>query len=101
MAVHYVDNTLSENENEAVETHIPQQQVRFQDQKASTPRFGTKIPRHQEMEANKPQHRDSKTFFQGMNIHGIEIQTLKNHNITIPRPKSHVIKFLGNSIRRH
>ena len=46
-------NRFSENENEAVEAHIP----RHRDPK-------TKKPRHRETETINPRHRDSKTFFQ-------------------------------------
>ena len=69
-------NSFSENENEAVEAHIP----RHQDSK-------TKKPQHQETETNKPRHRDSKAFF----------QRTKSRDIEIPRPKSHDIEFLWNS----
>ena len=60
-------NRFSENENEAVEAHIP----RHRDSK-------TKKPQHRETETNKPRHRDSKAFF----------QRTKSHDIEIPRPKS-------------
>ena len=43
-------NRFSENENEAVEAHIP----RHRDSK-------TKKPRHRDSKTKKPQHRDSKT----------------------------------------
>ena len=43
-------NRFSENENEAVEAHIP----RHRDSK-------TKKPRHRDSKAEKPRHRDSKT----------------------------------------
>ena len=67
-------NRFSENENEAVEAHIPQ----HQDSK-------TKKPRHREMETVNPQHRDSKTFFQRRKSHDIEIPIPKNHSIEFPR----------------
>ena len=69
-------NRFSENENEAVEAHIP----RHRDSK-------TKKPRHRETETVNPQHRDSKTFF----------QMTKSHDIKISRPKTHDIEFLCNS----
>ena len=43
-------NRFNENENEAVEAHIP----RHRDSK-------TKKPRHRDSKTKKPQHRDSKT----------------------------------------
>ena len=52
-------NRFSENENEAVETHIP----RHRDSK-------TKKPQHRDSKAEKPRHRDSKT---------------KSHDIEFPR----------------
>ena len=78
------NNRFSENENEAVEAHIPW----HRDSK-------TKQPRHRKMEIINPRHRDSKTFFQRAKSHNIEIPRLKNHGIEIPRPKSHAIEFLG------
>ena len=69
-------NRFSENENEAVEAHLP---------------------RHRDSRTKKPRHRDSKAFFQRTKSHYIEIPKLKNHNIEIPRPKSHDIEFLRNS----
>ena len=99
-------NRFSENENEAVEAHIP----RHRDSKTKKPRHRdskTKKPRHREMETINPRHRDSKTFFQRTKSHDIEIPRLKNHdieiprlkkhNIEIPRPKSHDIELLWNS----
>ena len=79
-------NRFSENENEAVEAHIP----RHQDSKA-------KKPRHRETETINPRHCDSKTFFQRTKSHDIEIPKLKNHDIKIPRLKSHDIEFPRNS----
>ena len=52
-------NRFSENENEAVEAHIP----RHRDSK-------TKKPRHRDSKAEKPRHGDSKT---------------KSHDIEFPR----------------
>ena len=115
-----------DNENEAVEAHIPwhrdsktkklwhrdsktkkprlrdskTKKRQHQDSKTKKPRHrdsGTKTPRHREMETNKPRHRDSKAFFQRTKSHDIEILRLKNHDIEIPRPKSHDIEFLWNS----
>ena len=71
-----------ENENKAVETHIP----RHRDSKTEKPR-GTKTPRHRETKTIKPQHRYPNAFF----------QRTKSHDIEIPRPKSHGIEFLWNS----
>ena len=90
-------NRFSENENEAVEAHIPRhrdsktkkprhrdsktKKPRHRDSKTKKPRHQnskTKNPRHRETETNKPQHRDSKAFF----------QRTKSHDIEIPRPKS-------------
>ena len=62
---------FSENENEAVEAHIP----RHRDSK-------TKKPRHRETETINPRHRDSKTFFQRTKSHDVEIPRLKNHDTT-------------------
>ena len=63
-------NRFSENENEAVEAHIP----RHRDSKTKKPQHRdsktknardwdskTKKPRHRETETSKPRHRDSKT----------------------------------------
>ena len=89
-------NRFSENENEAVEAHIP----RHRDSKTKKPRHRdskTKKPRHRETETINPRHRDSKTFFQRTKSHNIEIPRPKNHGIKIPRPKSQDIKFLQNS----
>ena len=55
-------NRFSENENDAVEAHIP----RHRDSKTKKSQhrdFKAKKPRHQETEAINPRHRDSKTFF--------------------------------------
>ena len=79
-------NRFSENENEAVEAHIP----RHRDSTA-------KKPRHRETETINPRHRDSKTFFQKTKSHDIKIPRLKNHDIKIPRLKSHDIEFPRNS----
>ena len=99
-------NRFSENENEAVEAHIP----RHRDSKTKKPRHRdskAKKPRHRETETINPRHRDSKTFFQRTKSHDIEIPRLKNHdieiprlkkhNLEIPRPKSHDIELLWNS----
>ena len=95
-----------DNENEAVEAHIPRdwdsktKKPRHRDSKTKKPRHqdsGIKTPRHWEMEINKPQHRNSKAFFQRTKSHNIEIPRLKNHDIEIPRPKSYDIEFLWNS----
>ena len=67
-------NRFSENENEAVEAHIP----RHRDSK-------TKKPRHRETETINPRYRDSKTFFQRRKSHDIEIPIPKNHDIEFPR----------------
>ena len=57
-----MDNRFSENENEAVETHIPRhrdsktKKLRDQDSKTKKPRYReseTKTPRHPETEAIK------------------------------------------------
>ena len=79
-------NRFSENENEALETHIP----RYRDSKA-------KKPRHRETETINPQHRNSETFFQRTKSHDIEIPRLENHDIDFPRPKSHDIELRWNS----
>ena len=59
-----------ENEDEALETHIPRhrdpktKKPRHRDSKTKKPRHrdsGTKAPRHRETETIKPRHRDSKT----------------------------------------
>ena len=53
-------NRFSENENEAVETHIP----RHRDSKTKKPRHresDEKQPRHRDSKTEKPRHRDSKT----------------------------------------
>ena len=109
-----------DNENEAVETHIPRhrdsktKKPRHRDSKTKKPQhwdFTTKKPRHRDSaiktprhgqtETNKPQHRDSKTFFQRTKSHDIQIPRLKNHAIKIPRPKTHDIEFeWGNLISR-
>ena len=89
-------NRFSENENEAVEAHIP----RHRDSKTKKPRHRdskAKKPRHRETETINPRHRDSKTFFQRTKSHDIKIPRLKNHDIEIPRPKSQDIEFLWNS----
>ena len=105
-----------DNENEAVEAHIPRhrdsktkkprhrdskiKKRRHQDSKTKKPRHrdsGTKTPQHREMKANKPQHHDSKTFFQRAKSHDVEIPRLTNHDIEILRPKSRDIEFLWNS----
>ena len=100
-----------DNENEAVEAHIPRHQIPIPknqdiqipkpkkplhlDSKTKKPRhrdFGTKTPRHGEIEANKPRHRDSKVFFQRTKSHNIEIPRVKNYEIEIPKRKSHIIE---------
>ena len=84
-----------DNENEAVEAHIP----RHRDSKTKKPQHRdskTKNPRHRETETKKPGHRDSKAFFQRPKSHDIEIPRLKNHDIEIPRSKSHDIEFQWN-----
>ena len=79
-------NRFSENENEAVEAHVPQhrysktKKLWHRDSKA-------KKPRHRETETINPRHRDSKTL----------LQRTKNHDIEIPRQKSHDINFPRNS----
>ena len=109
-------NRFSENENEAVEAHIPQhrdsktkkpwhqdsktEKPRHRDSKTKKPQHqdsNTKKPWHQETETNKPWHRDSKAFFQKTKSQDIQIPRLKKHDIEIPRPKSYNIKFLWNS----
>ena len=88
-------NRFSENENEAVEAHIP----RYQDSKIKKPRqrdSKAKKPRHQATETIHPRHRDSKTFFQRTKNHDIEIPRLKNHDIEVARLKSHDIEFPWN-----
>ena len=99
-------NRFCENENEAVETHIPRhrdsktKKPRHRDSKTKKPRHRdskTKKPRHREMETTKPRPRDSKAFFQRTKSHDIEIPRLKNQDIKIPRPKSHDIEVLWNS----
>ena len=52
-------NRFSENENEAVEAHIP---------------------RHRDSKTKKPRHRDSR-----LQNHDIEITRLKSHDIEFPR----------------
>ena len=79
-------NKFSENENEAVEAHVPQHRY-----------SKTKKPRHRETETINPRHRDSKTLFQRTKCHDIEILRLKNQDIEIPRQKSHGINFPRNS----
>ena len=63
---------FTENENEAVEAHIPRhwdsktKKPRHRDSKATKPQhrdLGTKTPRHRETETNESRHRDSKAFF--------------------------------------
>ena len=78
-------NRFTENENEAVETHIHVIEIP-RPKNCGLRDSGTKTPRHRETETNKPRHRDSKAFF----------QRSKNHDIEIPRPKSHDIEFLWN-----
>ena len=65
-------NIFTENENEAVEAHIPRhwdsktKKPRHRDSKATKPQhrdLGTKTPRHRETETNESRHRDSKAFF--------------------------------------
>ena len=90
-------NRFIENENDAVEVHIP----RHRDSKTKKPRHRdskAKKPRHWVTETINPRHRDSKTFFQGTKCHNIGIPRLKNHDIAIPRlKKSHDIEFLLKS----
>ena len=77
-------NRFSENENEAVEAHIP----RHRDSKTKKPRHRdskTKKPRHRETETINPWHRDSKTFFQRTKSYDIEIPGLKSHDIKFPQ----------------
>ena len=97
----------NENENEVVETHIPQhwdlktKKLRHhQDCKSKKPRhrdWRTKAPWHWETEAIKPRHRDPNAFFQSTKSHDVGIPRLKNIYIKIPILKSHDIKFLQNS----
>ena len=63
-------NRFSENENEAVEAHIPRhrdsktKKPRHRDSKAKKPRHReteTINPRHRNSKTKKPRHRDSKT----------------------------------------
>ena len=70
--VDYVENRFRENENKAVESHIPRhhdsktKKLRHQDSKAKKLwhwDLGTKTPQHQEMETTNPRHHDSKAFF--------------------------------------
>ena len=56
-------NRFSENENEAVEAHVP----RHRDSK-------TKKPRHRETETINLRHRDSKTFFKRTQSHESRIE---------------------------
>ena len=89
-------NRFSENENEAVEAHIP----RHRDSKTKEPQHRdskAKKPRHKETETINPWHRGSKTFFQWTKIHDVEIPRPENHDIEIPRPRSHGIEFPRNS----
>ena len=81
-----------DNENEAVEAHIPRhrdsktKKPRHRDSKTKKPRHQdskTKKPRHRETETINPRHRDSKAFFQRSKSHGIEI----------PRPKTTKSRF--------
>ena len=79
-------NRFIENQNEAVEAHIPQ----HWDSKTKKPRHWdsrSKKPRHRETETINPLRRDSKTFF----------QRTKSHDVKIPRLKSHYIEFPRNS----
>ena len=95
-----------DNENKAVEVHIPRhwdsntKKPQHRDSKTKKPWHrdsGTKTPRHHKMETNKRRDRDSKAFFQRTKSHDIKIPRLKNHDIKIPRPKSHDIEFQWNS----
>ena len=89
-------NKFSENENEAVEAHVPQH--RYSKTKKPWHRDSkAKKPRHRETETINPRHRDSKTLFQRTKCHDIEILRLKNQDIEIPRQKSHGINFPRNS----
>ena len=99
-------NSFSENNNKAVEAHIPRHQDSKtknqwnRDSKAKKARhwqLGNKTSWHQEKEVTKPRHHDSKTLFQTKKSHYIEPPSLKNHNIKIPRAKSRYIKFQWNS----
>ena len=75
-------NRFSENENEAVEAHVPQH--RYSKTKKPWHRDSkAKKPRHRETETINPRHRDSKAFFQRSKSHGIEI----------PRPKTTKSRF--------
>ena len=103
-----------DNENKAVEVHIP----RHGDSKIKKPRHrdsktqknghrdsktkkpsqqdsGSKTPWHRETETNKPRQHDIEKRKQIS--HDIEIPRLKNYDIEILRPESHDIESLWNS----
>ena len=75
-------NRVCENENEAVETHVPQhrdskiKKPRHRDLRPKKPRHRdskTKKPRNRETETTKSRPGDSKAFFQRTKSHDIEI----------------------------
>ena len=73
-------NRFSENENEAMEPHIPRH-IPIQDQKSRHRDSKAKKLLHRETQTINPRHRDSKTFFQTTKSHDIEIPRLKNRDI--------------------
>ena len=77
-------NRFCQNENGAVETHIPRHRD-SKTKKSRHPDSKTKKPRHRETETTKPRPRDSKAFF----------QRTKSHDIEIPRPKATTSSFFG------
>ena len=89
-------NRFSENENDAVEVHIPWHWD-SKTKKAQHWDCKTKKPQHRETETINSQHRDPNTLFQRTKSHNIEIPRLKNHDIKIPRLKSHDIELPQNS----
>ena len=86
-------NRFSKNENKAVGVTISlHRKPQHRDSKTKTSRHcdldTTKATWHPKTETTKPRYRESKAIFQWTKSRGIEIPTLKNCGIEIPRPKS-------------
>ena len=76
-------NRFSENENEAMEAHIP----RHRDSKTKKPRHRdskAKKLRHRETETINPRHRNSKAFFQRTKKPRHRDSKTKKHDMEVP-----------------
>ena len=87
-------NRFSENENEAVEAHIP----RHRDSKTKKPRLRdskAKKPRHRETETINPRHRVPRHFFRGQKSTRSRFQGWKTTTSRFQDEKAKTLSFRG------